>query len=132
MAAYVVTARAVQFIVGSRGFLLERGASVPEGVDEATLDRLLSRGYIDVVDELEPEPELVVSEPEPKPLEEMTTAELTELAAAEGIDLSGAKKNADRVAVIVAARAAIPITEPDSDDSDEDSADQPDLSGSDL
>lgn len=40
-----------------------------------------------------------------KPLEELSKAELEEIAAAEGIDLSGARSNADKAARIQEARA---------------------------
>lgn len=112
MTAYVVTARAVQFIVGSRGFLLERGAAVPEGVDEDELARLESRGFIT---EVEPETDEVLvadgqgepaGDPEDVDLDKLTKAQLVELAGVEGIDLAGAKTNAEMVAAIVAARDA--------------------------
>jgi hypothetical protein len=116
MAAYVVTARAVQFIVGSRGFLLERGAAVPEGVGEDELARLESRGYITEVEVEAPveetEPETVGDVVEEKLLEKLTKADLTELATAEGVDLAGTKTNADIVAAIYTARAASAAEEP--------------------
>ena len=122
MAAYVVTARAVQFIVGSRGFLLERGAAVPEGVDEAVLERLVSRNFIaevetdeEIEDGGQGEP---AGEPEDVDLEKFTKAQLVELADDEGVDLAGAKTNAEMVAAIVAAREAAVIEEPPAGGSD--------------
>jgi hypothetical protein len=120
MAAYVVTARAVQFIVGSRGFLLERGAAVPEGVADEELARLVDRGFITEVEAVE---EIVedlrgdsqgepAGEPEDADLEKLTKAQLTELATAEDIDLAGTKTNADMVAAITAAQEADVIEEP--------------------
>ncbi|HEY5482825.1 MAG TPA: hypothetical protein VIK31_03300 [Propionibacteriaceae bacterium] len=123
MAAYVVTARAVQFIVGSRGFLLERGAAVPEGVDEDELARLESRSYIaeveEIVEDLEDDGQgEPAGEPEDVDLEKLTKAQLVELANDEGIDLAGATKNAEMVAAIAAAREASAIEPPISGGSD--------------
>jgi len=107
MAAYVVTAPAVQVVVEARVYFLERGASVPEGVAEDVLAHLVGIGYIAEAEvEAEPVPDTE------KPLDKMTTAKLVELAASEGIDLSNATKNADRVAAIVAAREASTEPEP--------------------
>jgi len=122
MAAYVVVARAVQFIVGSRGFLLERGAAVPEGVDEAVLERLVSRNFIaevetdeEIEDGGQGEP---AGEPEDVDLEKFTKAQLVELADDEGVDLAGAKTNAEMVAAIVAARDNATIEKPPAGGSD--------------
>jgi len=124
MTAYVVTARAVQFIVGSRGFLLERGAAVPEGVAEDELARLESRGFITEVEEPETDEVLVADdqgEPAGEPdvdLEKLTKAQLVDLANDEGIDLAGATKNAEMVAAIATAREASAIEPPVSGGSD--------------
>ena len=44
--AHIVTAAAVQITIGARAHLLERGALIPEGADEAVIDRLESEGMI--------------------------------------------------------------------------------------
>lgn len=44
--AAVVTAPAVQVVVGGRAHFLEEGAVLPEGVDEATLKRFRAEGLI--------------------------------------------------------------------------------------
>ena len=36
--AHIVTAAAVQITIGARAHLLERGALIPEGADEAVID----------------------------------------------------------------------------------------------
>ena len=111
MAAYVVTVPAVQVTVASRMFFLERGAAVPEGVDEAMLEHLVGGNFIA---EIEADEELVedleddgqgepAGEPEDVVLDKLTKAQLVELAGAEGIDLAGAKTNAEMVVAIAAA-----------------------------
>lgn len=116
MAAYVVAVPAVQLTVGSRMFFLERGKSVPADASEADIERLVAGGFIEIVATDEPEEveddETVVL----KPLEKMTKAELDELAQADGIDLSGITKNADKVAAITAAREASPADPADPDE----------------
>lgn len=53
--ALIVKAPAVQVIVGSRAHFLEAGAVVPEGVDQAVLDRLVAEGFLGSVEPAEPE-----------------------------------------------------------------------------
>lgn len=105
MAAYVVTVPAIQITVGARMFFLERGMSVPKDASDVDVERLLAGGYIEVLDEVD-EPEGDDGTVDENPLEKMTNAELDELAKAEGIDLGGATKKADKVAVIIAAHEA--------------------------
>ena len=114
MAAYVVTAPAVQVVVNSRMYLLERGAAVPEGVAEDVLAHLAGIGYITEVEAeapADPKPETVV-QTVIDDLDKMTKAQLAEVAAAEGVDLAGAKTNPELVAAIAAAREAKVPEEP--------------------
>lgn len=106
MAAYVVAVPAIQLTVGSRMFFLERGRSVPEETSETDIARLLEGGFIEAVDEVEETDEVDETVADEKPLEKMTNAELDELAKAEGVDLNGITKKADKVAAITAAREA--------------------------
>jgi hypothetical protein len=106
MADYVVTAPAVQLVVGSRMYFVERGAAVPDGVAEDVLAHLVGIGYIteaEVEAPAEPGPETVV-QTVIDDLDKMTKAQLAEVAAAEGVDLAGAKTNPELVAAIAAAR----------------------------
>lgn len=103
MAAYVVAVPAIQLTVGARMFFLERGQSVPRDASDPDIARLLAGGFIEALDEVD-ETEEVDETVDEKPLEKMTNAELDELAKAEGIDLNGATKKADKVAAITAAR----------------------------
>lgn len=108
MAAYVVTAPAVQVVVEARVYFLERGASVPEGVAEDVLAHLVGINYITEVEAeapADPEPETIV-QTVIDDLDKMTKAQLAEVAAAESIDLTGVSKNADVAAAITAAREA--------------------------
>ena len=106
MAAYVVTAPAVQVVVNSRVYFLERGAAVPEGVAEDVLAHLVGIDYIAEVEApADPEPEPVV-QTVIDDLDKMTKAQLAEVAAAENIDLGGVATKAEQVAAINAAREA--------------------------
>lgn len=105
MAAYVVAVPAIQLTVGARMFFLERGQSVPRDASDADIARLLAGGFIEALDEVA-ETEEVDETVDEKPLEKMTNAELDELAKAEGIDLGGATKKADKVVAITAAHEA--------------------------
>ena len=49
--SHVVTAPAIQVRIGARQFFLETGATVPDGIDEDTLDRLVDEGMIAEVDD---------------------------------------------------------------------------------
>ena len=114
MAAYVVTAPAVQVVVEARVYFLERGAAVPEGVAEDVLAHLVGIDYITEVETeapADPEPEAVV-QTVIDDLDQMTKAQLAEVAAAEGVDLTGAKTNPELVAAIAAAREAKVPEEP--------------------
>lgn len=44
--AHIVTAPAVQVTAGARAHFIERGGILPQGVDEAVLDRLVDEGLI--------------------------------------------------------------------------------------
>jgi hypothetical protein len=115
MAAYVVTAPAVQVVVDSRVYFLERGAAVPEGVAEEVLAHLVEIDYVTEAEAdapADPEPEAVV-QTVIDDLDKMTKAQLAEVAAAESIDLTGVSKNADMAAAITAAREAATKTAAD-------------------
>jgi len=59
-----VTAAGVQVKVGGRVHTVFRGDNVPDGVDDADLERLVAKGLIAVVED---EPEGDGKEPEAKP-----------------------------------------------------------------
>lgn len=103
MAGYVVTAAAVRVVVESSDLLLERGKSLPAGVDAATVKRLLGKGMVAKV--ADPEPEAAQSD-EPKPLGQLKSDELKAYAAEKSIDLAGASTKAEMVAAIEAAEKA--------------------------
>lgn len=94
-------------------YFLERGAAVPEGVAETVLERLVSRNFIAEIEADEPIVEDLEDDGQGEPagepdvdLDKLTKAQLVELAAAEGVDLAGAKTNAEQAAAIAAARDA--------------------------
>lgn len=109
MAHRVIVPLVVAWSSDGRQVYRYAGDLLPEGLADGEVDRLLEGGFVeevpDQVDETEPEPVDEHVEDE-KPLDKLTTAQLKELAAAEGVDLSNAKTNADRVAAIAAAREA--------------------------
>jgi hypothetical protein len=48
---HVVTAAAVQVAVGRRVHMLGKGTLLPEGVDPATVERLVKRGFIEAFED---------------------------------------------------------------------------------
>lgn len=74
---------------------LEQGASLPDGIDQAQLDHLVATGFIEPAYDGQPA----------KPVGEMTVEELKVYAVEHNIDLTGASKKDDILAVIQAAQA---------------------------
>jgi hypothetical protein len=91
------------------------GQTLPDTLADGEVERLLEGGFVeeipDPVEEVEPPaPADVAGE---KPLDQMTKAELEELAAAEGVDLANTKTNADKAEAIAAARALATTSQDD-------------------
>lgn len=53
--SHVVTAPAIQIRTGARQWFLETGATVPAGVDQDTIDRLVDEGLIEEIAEPTPD-----------------------------------------------------------------------------
>ena len=96
--AYQVTSAAVRVQLGNADLLVEKGRVLPEGVAEADLERLVSKGMIEALPD-EPEAD------KPKHVDDMTVAELKEYAEANGIDLGEASKKNDILAAVKAVQA---------------------------
>lgn len=101
MAAYEVTAAAVQVVAGARAHFVERGGILPDGVADDVLARLVDEGMIA---ELHLEEE-TVEIPEGTPTEDWSGKQLDAYAAAKGIDIKAAKNKAEKVAAIATASA---------------------------
>lgn len=89
--------------------LIQKGG-ITRRIDETRLHEYGAKGYAIPVVAKEPAPNVVeeVRAAPPaggKPIERMTTAELTQKAAELGVDISGATTNKQRVAAILAAQA---------------------------
>ena len=94
----VVGPAAVVRVAGSR-VTIDRGATVPDGADEAHLEHLVSVGLVakvEVVDEAAPA--------EPKTVDEMTVSELRAHATARGVDLGEASRKDEILAAVKAAQ----------------------------
>lgn len=87
------------------------GSPLPDDLADGEIERLVEGGFVTAVEdpviETEPEAQAVIDA-----LDGLTKAQLAEVAAAESIDLSGAKTVAEHVAVITAAREAKVPEEP--------------------
>lgn len=103
MARYEVASAAVQVVAGARAHFVERGATLPEGVEEDVLERLLAEGLIAQIDEAE-EPE-TVEVPEGNPTDDWSNKQLDAYAAAHAIDVKAAKNKAEKLAAFAAASA---------------------------
>ena len=86
-----VTVAAVAVTVRNRVHLQRRGTLLPQGVSDAEVARLLRKGFIVAV---EPKGDAQ------KAVEKMTQKELVAYAAAQGIDLDGAKSKAEILAKV--------------------------------
>lgn len=89
-----------------------KGSPLPDDLADGEVKRLLEGEFVEEVPDpvIETEPEVIV-QTVADDLNKMTKAQLAEVAAAESIDLSGAKTAADQVAAITDAReaAATPV-----------------------
>ena len=99
---HIVNARYAKVSIGSPSGnrvarILRRGAVVPEGVDTAQLEHLVSRGIISPVEVEPPAPTF----PEGDPTDKWTGKEIDAYARANGIDLTGAKNKADKLAAVL-------------------------------
>lgn len=95
MASYRVTAAMVRVPVEQTYVLLGRGASLPAGVGDETIERLLAKGMISALPEVE--------DAAADAFEAMTVEQLRKYAEDQQIDLQGATKKADLLLVITAA-----------------------------
>lgn len=112
MDGYLVTAAAVQVVVGRKVHLVSAGDPLPDGVDDAMAARLVDKGMVvEIGDHSEPEPV-----PEPNhtvdeqeqgevklDLSGMNLDQLRTYAADHNIDLGGATRKDDIIAAINAA-----------------------------
>lgn len=108
--------------IGWLGKTLPAGASLV-AEPSAKTEALLAQGAIelDAQAHIDNDPIVIPDDaqlPQEVPLESLTVPQLTELAAAEGIDLLGVKKKADIIELIAAHQAALM-------DADEDESTQP-------
>lgn len=97
--------------IGWLGKTLPAGASLV-AEPSAKTEALLAQGAIelDAQAHIDNDPIVIPDDaplPEDVPLESLTVAQLTEAAAAEGIDLLGVKKKADIIELLVAHQAAL-------------------------
>jgi len=102
---------------GSYAYLYA-GTELPDNLEAGEAKRLHAEGFVEKAADA-PAPEA------PTALADMKAADLKAVADAEGVDLAGARTNADKVAAIEAARAAA-VAEPTP------SADNGDGGGSDV
>ena len=112
---YIVTAPMVTVSVPisprtSQVRFLEQGQRLPEGVDEASLNHLLSMGMIAAQAEEEPPAEPAPAEPAVVDLESLAAAELRKLAGERGVAVP---KGATKAVLIEELKHAQRFPEPD-------------------
>lgn len=112
--------------IGWLGKTLPAGASLV-AEPSAKTEALLAQGAIqlDVQASIDHDPTVIPDGaplPQAVPWESLTVSQLTEMAAAEGIDLLGVKKKADIIELIVAHQAALMAA---GEGADEDAGTQP-------
>ena len=95
MASYIVTAPAAVVIVAGARVQLDRGTRVPEAADADHLLHLLDVGLVEVADGAEPDAVL----PPVLSLDDLTAAQLRQLAAERGVEV---RKGATKASLIEA------------------------------